>query len=108
MIIKKKQGDSIWIDLVGDNVPEVDSAWDNWSGSWAISSTIGGAALASGSLTKDSTVTGLFKLRIGTSVTSALTVGDYYLIVQVDNTTVDYRQEILQAQLRIQTQGITP
>ena len=108
MAIKKKQGDSIWVDITGDALDTVDSVWANWTGSWAIVSTLGGTPLLSGAMTKDATTIGKFYIRIGTTAAATLTVGNYFLVVQVDNTTVDYRQEILQAQLRIQTQGIAP
>lgn len=107
MSIKKKQGDSIWIDVTGDALSTVDEVWDNWTGSWAISTTIGATPTASGSMSKGPTI-GTFKIRIGASVMENVAVGKYYLIVQVENSTVDYRQEIAQEKLEIVAQGIDP
>lgn len=108
MAIKKKQGDSIWVDVTGDALNTVDSVWANWTGSWAIVSTIGGTPLLSGAMTKDATTIGKFYIRIGTTAAATLTVGNYFLVVQVDNTTVDYRQEIVHEKITITAQGITP
>lgn len=107
MSIKKKQGDSIWIDVTGDTLSTVDEVWNNWTGSWAIAATIGGVPVASGNMTKGTTI-GAFQIRIGASVMKDVAVGKYYLIVQVENTTVDYRQEIAQEKLEIVAQGIVP
>ena len=109
MAYKRKQGDSLWIDITCDNVTTIDPTWANWSGSWTIAATVGGDALLSGAIGKSST-TGLFQLRIGPSSTSgwsALPVGNYFLTMQIDNTTADYRHEE-QVKLVIQTQGKTP
>jgi len=107
MSIKKKQGDSIWIDVTGDALSTVDGVWDNWTGSWAIAATIGAIPVASGAMSKGTTI-GTFQIRIGASVMEDVPVGKYYLIVQVENSTVDYRQEIAQEKLEIVAQGIDP
>lgn len=106
MIHTIKQGDSLWLDITG-TIDDVDTVWANWAGLWAIVPAIGGTATASGSLTKTVT-TGKFRFNLPTAVSAALAVGEYFLILQVENTSVDYRQEIAQDRLTVKTQGITP
>jgi hypothetical protein len=101
-----KQGDSLWLDVTGE-VADIDSVWANWSGKWSIVSTIGGASLAGDNLIKTAT-TGKFRLQVPTLVSAGLTVGEYYLCVQVENTVADYRKEIAQDRLKVTAQGITP
>lgn len=101
-----KQGDSLWLDITG-TVDDVDTDWANWSGAWAIVPAVGSAAISEGSLTKTAT-TGKFRFNLPTAVSAALAVGEYVLIMQVENTSVDYRQEISQDRLIVKTQGITP
>lgn len=106
---KRKQGDSLWINIECSDISAIDSTWTNWTGVWNISSTIGGAPTLSGTLSR-STTPGTFYLRIGPASTSgwtALPVGNHFLTMQIDNTTVDYRHEE-QHKLVIQTQGNTP
>lgn len=106
MAIKKKQGDSIWLDITAEAADLIDDVWANWTGSWAVAPTIGATPIISGSLTKDATTLGKFYLRITTAQAALLSVGTYYLTIQVDNATVDYRQEIVQEKITITTQGI--
>lgn len=108
MAIKKKHGDSIWLDVTAESANLIDSVWVNWSGSWAIAPTIGATPTISGTLAKDAETLGKFYLRIGTTSAALLSVGTYYLTIQVDNATVDYRQEIAQEKITIVAQGITP
>ena len=106
---KRKQGDSLWINVTCSNTDSIDATWANWSGVWDIASTIGGTPLITGALTR-STSTGTFYLRIGPATTAgwtALATGTYYLTIQIDNTSVDYRHEE-QHKLIVQTQGYTP
>ena len=105
MAIKKKQGDSLWVDVTGDAMDTVDSVWANWTGSWAIASVVGGTPLLSGSMTKGTDI-GAFYVRIGSTAMGTLAVGSYFLICEVENTTVDYVQEVVQEKLTISTQGI--
>jgi len=105
MAIKKKQGDSLWVDVSGDAMDTVDSVWANWTGSYAIASTVGGTPLLSGSMTKGTDI-GTFYVRIGSTAMGTLAVGNYFLICEVENTTVDYVQEVVQEKLTISTQGI--
>lgn len=102
MARKIVQGDSYWKDFSSPDVSTFDA---DWTGSWAIASTIGGTALASGSLTK-STDTSKFYLRVPPSATASLPVGSYYLIVQIVNTVLGYKKEIQQEQITITAQGI--
>lgn len=106
MAIKKKQGDSIWLDITATSAELVDDVWANWTGSWAIAPTVGAAPTISGTLTKDATTLGKFYLRVGTTQAALLSVGTYYLTIQVDNVAADYRQEIAQEKITIAAQGI--
>ena len=106
MAITKKQGDSLWLDITGDAMGTVDSVWANWTGLWAIVAVLGNTPLLSGSLTKDADVIGKFYLRVGSTQMSTLPVGNYIIACQVQNTTVDYVQEIVQEKLKITAQGI--
>lgn len=107
MALKRKQGDSLWVDVTGEGIEEVDATWDNWTGSWAIVPELGQAAVISGTMTKTATA-GQFRVRIGSTLMAGLSVRNYVLVCQVENTTVDYRQEIAQEKLTITAQGITP
>lgn len=107
MAIKKKHGDSIWLDITAKSANLIDSVWANWVGSWAISPAIGDTPVISGTLAKDPDVLGKFYLRIGKAQAALLSVGTYFLTIQVDNATVDYCQEIAQEKVTIAEQGIT-
>lgn len=107
MALKKKQGDSLWVDVTGQAIETVDSTWANWEGSWAIAPTIGATPVLTGTMTKGADI-GVFWVRVGSTAMSTLQVGTYYLICQVKNTTVDYVQEVVQEKLTITAQGINP
>lgn len=79
----------------------------NWTGSWAIVDKlgVGRTTLASGILGKDTGET-LFEMRISPADTGAITVGTYYLVVQVTNVTLGFNKEIVQDQMKITEQGI--
>ena len=106
MSTKLIQGDSLWLDITGD-VASQDPDWNNWTGHWAIVPTIGGTPAASDTLIKTATI-GKFRLQVSTTVSAGLSVGNYFLVVQVENVTADYRKEIAQEKLVVQAQGITP
>jgi len=106
MALKKKQGDSLWVDVTGSAMTTVDATWANWTGTWAIVPAIGGTPELSGTMTKDATEIGKFYVRIGASQMAILAVGTHYLVCQVTNSTVDYVQEVVQEKLTIITQGI--
>lgn len=106
-LYKKYQGDSLWIDITHDDASTIDPVWTNWTGKWDIAATAGGAVLLSGTIARSAT-TGLFNLRIGPVTVagwSTLPVGNYVLTLEINNTTVDYKQE-QQHTLIINTQGI--
>ena len=105
MAIKKKAGDSIWIDVTGEALSTVDETWANWTGSWAIVPALGSAAVLSGAMTKGTDI-GVFRIRIGATAMAAIPAGSYILVVQVENSTVDYVQEIAQEKLTLTAQGI--
>ena len=105
MAIKKKAGDSIWIDVTGEALTTVDETWANWEGSWAIVTALGAVPTLSGTMTKGATI-GSFQIRIGATTMAAVDAGSYILVVQVENSTVDYVQEIAQEKLTITAQGI--
>jgi hypothetical protein len=99
------QGASLWLNITCDNIADIDMVWTNWSGKWSIVSAIGSPALLSGTMTKGTI--GLFYLRIGPAVTgwNTLPPGKYFLLTQIENTTVDYNNED-QDKLTIKPQGL--
>ena len=107
MAIKKKQGDSLWVDISGNDFNVVDEVWANWTGSWAIVAALGEEPVLSGTMAKTDTI-GQFRVRIGASYMQTVPVGSYILVCEVKNDTVDYCQEIAQEKLTITTQGIAP
>jgi hypothetical protein len=56
-------------------------------------------------MTKGATI-GMFYIRIGATAMADVDAGSYILVVQVENSTVDYVQEITQEKLTISAQGI--
>jgi hypothetical protein len=100
------QGDNFWLDITGDITTE-DSNWTNWEGEWAIVTALGTLPVASDSLLKTATV-GKFRLQVSPVITDGLAVGDYKLIAQVRNDTIQFRKEVLQDTFQILAQGITP
>ena len=93
-------GDSYWKDYTSPQVETFDS---NWTGSYAIAATIGGTALASGSISKSLDQTA-WEVRIPGTAT-AQTPGDYYLIIQFKNSVTGFCREI-QEPMQITAQGI--
>lgn len=103
---KVYQNDSLRINIPHDTAIAIDPTWTNWSGLWNISETIGSTSLLSGTISR-STTEGTFELRIGPATTagwSALPVGTYWITIEINNTSVDYKKEI-QGKLIISTQG---
>lgn len=100
----RKQGDSLWLDIAG-NISLIDSDWNNWSGKWAILDVIGEAPLIEGDLLKISS--GVFRFKPTLLEMSSIAVGAHILIMQIENTTADYREEISQDKLVIIPQGIS-
>ncbi len=107
-MIKRKQGDSIWIDVAGEGLAEVDAAWDNWTGEWAIIRSLDDRTpIVSGAMAKGATI-GDFRMRAGATAMAAVDPGDYLLVLQISNAAADYRQEIAHEKLLISMQGVTP
>ena len=103
------EGDSLWLDIEADTdeITAVDSIWSNFTGAWEIKPTLGTVpATASGTLTRTDTV-GKFRFNLDT-VNSALCLeGNYYIIFEINNISVDYKEEI-HDRLVVMAQGITP
>lgn len=98
------QGDSYFLDFKTASYPTFDV---NWTGSWSIVDALGsaGSSVASGSLAISSD-SKFLEMRIAPADTEAIPPGDYYLVVQVENTTLSFRREIVQETLEITDQGI--
>jgi len=104
---KRKQGDSLWIDVELKDIEVADDVWPDWTGSWAIVTSLGATPTLSGAMIQDP-VLRKFYARVGATEMSTLSVGNYIAVGQVENSTVDYRQEIFQEKLVITPQGIIP
>lgn len=97
------KGDSYAQDISSVDVISLDS---NWIGKWALVSKIGATeAILEGDLTKSVDLK-YFYLRILPAQTETLTEGKYYLVVQVENTSTNFRAEIQQVEFRVTKQGI--
>jgi hypothetical protein len=98
------QGDSFAYNYSLKNGDDFDS---NWNGTWAIVDRLGDGrqTLASGllSLSSDNKY---FELNIIPSATSSVAVGDYKLVVQLTNTSINFNKEIVQDDMKITAQGI--
>ena len=104
--ITMPQGDSLRITFKHSTNP-IDPIWENWSGKWSISETIGGPAVLEGSLLLDATP-GIFYLRIGPATTfgwTTLEVGTWYLTAEINNYGCDYKKE-QKRKLVIEPQGV--
>jgi hypothetical protein len=104
MAEKVKQGNSLWYDLTGD-ITKIDSVWANWSSSWAIVDVIGNIPLASGASYKTATP-GHFIAQVPPVDTLGLPVGNYLLLLQVENVTMNWRDEKDPIKITITPQGI--
>lgn len=98
------QGDSYSIDF---SLKSGDTLGGDWSGQWAIVDMLGTGrtTLASGVLGQ-STDQLKFEMRIVPADTQSIAVGDYFLVVQVTNTTINFNKEIIQDEFKITKQGI--
>ena len=98
------QGDSYAYDYSPKSGITLDS---NWSGTWAIVDQLGTSrtTLSSGILGK-CTDDLCFEMRISPSDTNGITIGSYYLIVEVTNTPANFNKEIVQDVFKITPQGI--
>jgi len=107
MTYKRKQADSLFIDIPFKAWKTIDPTWTNWTGIWTVSATAGSTVLLSGTIARSATA-GTFNLRIGpvtTSGWSTLPVGNYVLSIEINNDSADYRYEE-QSKLTIATQGV--
>jgi len=98
------QGDSMAYDFYSDDIETFDA---DWGGSWAIVDAIPAtqAPLATGQLA----LSGDFKkleARILPDDTNTIPVGKYYLVVEINNNTINFNQEVMQEKLILKPQGI--
>lgn len=100
------QGDSLWGDVEAPLYASIDSTWANWNGKFEISTTETSTPAVTGSLTRSSTP-GIFNLRLNTSNSTwtAITVGTYKLMIEIYNTTAEYKEE-RHYKLVVKTQGL--
>jgi hypothetical protein len=104
---KRKQADSLFIDLPFPAWSEIDNVWSNWSGLWSIRATLDDPVLLAGMLIRSETE-GLFQLRIGPAGVvgwASLPVGQYILTTEVNNASADFRSEE-QSKVIIEKQGV--
>jgi hypothetical protein len=103
MAVEVKQGDSIERDITSSTI----TSFVGWTGKWAISTTIGGTAIKSGVLTISSDKKKM-QCRIPPyNNADVLPLGDIFLEIQVDNTTLQFRRTLSQERITIIPQGIT-
>ena len=103
------QGDSFAYDFSCDELPTFDA---NWSGKWAIIEGLDDISdgndivtIAEGDLIRSSNNSKL-ELRLAPTVTEAIAVGYYLLIVQITNTAIAFNQEVMQEEFKVTVQGI--
>lgn len=108
-----KQGDSLWIDYNLENWSAINATWGSaWEGIFEISVSESSTPLYTGTLTR-STTPGIMQLRLNTDSAStapvlnwsAMSVGEYKLMVQFTNTTAKYREEYHE-KLVVKAQGL--
>ena len=97
-------GDSYSYDITCESVPTFDA---NWTGKWAIVDKLGEGRVtaADGDLVISGDASAL-EMRILPTDTSGIDAGNYFLVVQVTNTTLGFNQEIMQDTLIMKKQGI--
>ena len=92
----KKQGNSLFVNIQIPNFADIDPDWANWSGTFAVVSTLGAAPLLTGALTKSATA-GTFYLRIGPvsggDAWKYLPVAKYKLLTEIICPSVDFLLE---------------
>lgn len=104
---KRKQADSLFIDIPFKAWKTIDDTWVNWTGLWTIRASLDTAVILSGTLSRSDTA-GTFNLRIGPVTTSGwatLPVGQYVLTIEINNATADFRIED-QPKLTVTAQGV--
>lgn len=106
MAVKHKiiQGSSYSLDFKTAEYPTLSA---DWTGTWALVDVLGsgGSTAAFGALTvSDDFLT--MEMRITPLDTETITEGNYFLVVQIENTTIAYRDEVIQETLTVSAQGI--
>ncbi len=98
------QGDSFAYDYTPKSGITLDS---NWTGKWAIVDELGDSrtTFASGVLAKNSDESS-FEMRIIPADTNTVAIGDYFLVVEVTNTAINFNKEIVQDNFKITEQGV--
>jgi hypothetical protein len=101
------QADALWLDVEIPLFASIDATWANWTGSYEISATEASTPIATGTVTR-STTEGVMNLRLNTSdvVWTAIAVGVYKLMIEIANSTKNYREEH-HFKLTIRPQGIS-
>lgn len=98
------QGGSFSYDISSPSLPTLDA---NWVGSWALVEKLGDptTTLASGSmvLSQDSTC---LELRVTPSDTLALDPGNYFLVGEIENTTINFNREVVRASFEVLRRSI--
>ncbi len=107
MNIEVVQGDSIAYDFGCNELEEFDA---NWTGLWGIVSRLKSEGdvdvlLAGGSLTRSTDLQQL-ELRVPPVDTAGIAVGTYYLVAQISNSALSFRQEVMQELLDVVQQGL--
>lgn len=103
-MLEARQGDSIERDISSTSITN----FTGWTGKWAISTTIGGTAIKSGTLTISSDKKKL-QCRVPPSEgTDVLPVGYVFLEIQIDNTSIPFRRTFPAERIEIIAQTITP
>jgi len=98
------QGSSYSLNFQTADYPTLDA---DWTGVWAIVDTLGsgGTTAATGALSVADDFLSM-EMRILPADTESITEGKYFLVVQIENTTIAYRDEVMQESLVITAQGI--
>jgi hypothetical protein len=99
------QGSSYSLDFKTSQYPLLDA---DWTGTWALVDELGtgGTTAATGALTVATDFLTM-EMRILPADTESVAVGSYILVVQIENTTIGYRDEVMQSAVAIKAQGIT-
>jgi len=98
------QGDDFPYDFDSDGI---DSFLSGWIGRWSIVDKIGsgGVSVASGTLAPSGDGAKM-ELRIKPSTTEAVEVGAYTLVVELANSSLNFKREVMQDKIIITKQGI--
>lgn len=98
------QGDSISRDVTSTTVTD----FTDWTGLWAIFTTIGGTAIQEGSLTMSVDKTRM-ECRVPPyehDAVDVIPIGTVYLEIQVENTDLAFRRTLPIEKIKITAQGI--